>query len=467
MRRVRRDELRTGNGRWAAAVGRWTARLFEPRRNGRRGTVFVAALWVTLALAGLVLVFARSMRVEYSASAHHAAALGASLVERGAEQYVLAVVEAAGGDVRQVVEAPAEAMRVGDGYFWILRVDPESPSQYRFGIVDESSKLNLNRANVEMLTRMPGIPEDLAAAIVDWRDRDSEITPGGAESEYYLTLPVPYYAKDAPYETMEELLLVRGVTRELLYGDRYGSGTGFEFGWTLGPEYADRGIFHLLTVYGTERNVTPEGDARVNVNRPSGSVNRVLREALSDERYAEVQGRVQSQRPFRNMLDFHIRTGLTMEEFRRLEDRVTTSRRRARRGPINVNTAPAEVLYAMPGLTEADVAELLIRRGGTDVDLNSIAWVAEALEADKAVAIGGQITTRSSHYTAELLSVDGSGRSFRRSRIVVDAREEQPIIVYRQDLSDRGWPLSYDLLEAVRTGGAVVATESRWSRTRR
>ncbi len=42
----------------------------------------------------------------------------------------------------------------------------------------------------------------------------------GAESDYYTSLPNPYKAKNAPFDTIEELLLVKGVTSEILYGSK-------------------------------------------------------------------------------------------------------------------------------------------------------------------------------------------------------------------------------------------------------
>ena len=55
-------------------------------------------------------------------------------------------------------------------------------------------------------------------SILDWKDADDLHRLNGAESDYYLSLPNPYRAKDANFDTLEELLLVRGVTPEILYG---------------------------------------------------------------------------------------------------------------------------------------------------------------------------------------------------------------------------------------------------------
>ena len=40
----------------------------------------------------------------------------------------------------------------------------------------------------------------------------------GAEDDYYMSLPEPYHCKNAHFDSVDELLLVKGVTPQLLYG---------------------------------------------------------------------------------------------------------------------------------------------------------------------------------------------------------------------------------------------------------
>ncbi|MCX5666935.1 MAG: type II secretion system protein GspK, partial [Candidatus Omnitrophica bacterium] len=73
--------------------------------------------------------------------------------------------------------------------------------------------------------------QSLAASIIDWRDEDSELSVplGSAEDSYYRNLPHPYEAKDAPFEVLDELLPVNGMSASLLdkikdYVTIYGNG---------------------------------------------------------------------------------------------------------------------------------------------------------------------------------------------------------------------------------------------------
>jgi general secretion pathway protein K len=118
-------------------------------------------------------------------------------------------------------------IRVGRGEFNLAYnyLDYNSGSEStRYGLVDEERKLNLNKAALEEIQQVimlaAGREESkalsLAAAIVDWRDSDNNPSlPGSPEDSYYSSLPNPYEAKDAAFEVFDELLLVKGMSREV------------------------------------------------------------------------------------------------------------------------------------------------------------------------------------------------------------------------------------------------------------
>lgn len=96
----------------------------------------------------------------------------------------------------------------------------------RYGLIDEESKININKASQTVLERLFKIlldsdelrAQELAACIVDWRDSDSELSIplGSAEDSYYTGLRYSYEAKDADFQALEELLLVKGMDEQLL-----------------------------------------------------------------------------------------------------------------------------------------------------------------------------------------------------------------------------------------------------------
>jgi type II secretory pathway component PulK len=192
------------------------------RRPHRRGTVLIVAMIVSFALAATVLVLCRTMRVEAAASANAASAAQASAIAHGAEQYVLGLITEEGEGVRDLGEENFAAVRVGDGLFWIVRPDYDDDQLPLFGLVEESAKLNVGRESTNLynkLIRLPGMNDVAAASILDWVDADTEVERDGAEMDFYLSHPSkcePYYPKDGPMETVEELLMIRGVDRAML-----------------------------------------------------------------------------------------------------------------------------------------------------------------------------------------------------------------------------------------------------------
>src|SRR5688500_2755702 len=99
---------------------------------------------IIFALASLALVLGSSMRVEATAASNRLAAQEALAVERGAEQYVLALLTETPDEVELLEESEFEAQPIGRGYFWILKPDFNDPALPLYGLTDESARLDLN-----------------------------------------------------------------------------------------------------------------------------------------------------------------------------------------------------------------------------------------------------------------------------------------------------------------------------------
>jgi len=433
----------------------------QPGRNRSNGTVLIVAMWIVVVLAGLVLVFGRSMRVEMAASANHVAALQADAAAQGALQFVLAEVDGSNGTCTADPTA-CEAVQVGDGFFWILNFSFDDDRTWCFGIRDEASRININTATDDVLLKLPGMDAELAASIADWRDADSDISPGGAENEYYLLLADPYYCKNAGFEAVEELLLVKGTSAELLFGEDANRNGVLDSNENDASDadppdnrdgHLDRGLFDYLTVCSREPNLSSTGEQRVDVNEPNvRALSDILRSAISNDRYFQVMDRVRGGRPFRSIFDFYFKTGLTSDEFAQVADRLTTSRDRILAGRVNVNTAPRQVLLCLPGLEESDVDALIAHRQAPASELTGIAWVADVLPREKAEALGDTITSLSYQFSADIVAASGNGRAFRRYRAVVDAASSPPRVLCWKDLTHLGWPLDPEILASLRAG---------------
>jgi general secretion pathway protein K len=105
-------------------------------------------------------------------------------------------------------------------------------------VEDEAGKIPLNKLVngneynpdiKEILIRLLGQPEfglddrkanEIADSIKDWIDADNSTTGYGAETSYYASLDPPYEAKNAQLDCIEELLMVKGITKEIFYGTK-------------------------------------------------------------------------------------------------------------------------------------------------------------------------------------------------------------------------------------------------------
>jgi general secretion pathway protein K len=66
-------------------------------------------------------------------------------------------------------------------------------------------------AQFKKLLVLLNLSDDLANALADWIDADSDMrNPGGAEDAYYLSLPNPYRTANRPLTEIGELALVKG-----------------------------------------------------------------------------------------------------------------------------------------------------------------------------------------------------------------------------------------------------------------
>jgi len=103
----------------------------------------------------------------------------------------------------------------------------------------------------------------IADSLTDWLDGDDTPLPFGAENAYYFSLERPYPAKNGALETIDELLQVRGITPEILYGNGEKSG---------------------LSDY-----ITIHGRTRININTAPPPVFQALAPDISDELMSDVE----------------------------------------------------------------------------------------------------------------------------------------------------------------------------------
>ncbi len=306
-------------------------------RRGRRGFILILVLVVVAFATLAAFTFTAAMMLAKEDSLISVDRLRARMCAESGLQAVRLFVaqprqvrQEMGGDwdnemfyARNVIASPSAS---GRGNFTLLAPSLGTFGEYeglRYGLQNESAKLNLNAlAQIDamgssgdlgaaaggggddltsvlasaatesvsgdiaatMLMALPGMTQDVADAILDWLDEDDEPREFGAEfDDYYGTLPSPYRPANGPIASIEQLLLVRGVTPQMLFGfdqDRNGllddqesqmmntmvpnAGTGASDVDSVAPPAL--GWAAYMTLHSMEKNVTGIGEPRININ---------------------------------------------------------------------------------------------------------------------------------------------------------------------------------------------------------
>ncbi|MFH1753587.1 MAG: hypothetical protein ABH875_05335 [Candidatus Omnitrophota bacterium] len=197
------------------------------------GGLLILAIWSVCMLTTFAVILSYGVRQKVS--------LVKRLDDRDKLRYVAdACVKQAIIDIKRLVETGEE----DENRNWIAAMSAEKKSEVGEGtivyaIIDEERKININTANQAILENIfkltGGLGEmdaqNIAASIIDWRDEDSmlSIADGSAEDRYYGFEHYPYGAMDREIEVLDEVVLIKDFTPELLRDTRdyitiYGDG---------------------------------------------------------------------------------------------------------------------------------------------------------------------------------------------------------------------------------------------------
>jgi hypothetical protein len=385
----------------------------------------------------------------------------------------------------------------------------------RYGLENESARINLNalllaelqgeEGSRDQLLALPGMTEEIADAILDWIDEDDEPREYGAEIDYYSGLPVPYAPKNGTFDSVEELLLVRGVTSSLLYGldqNRNGIVDPHEEGGVIEAETADntdgvldRGWAAYFTLYSEELNLTSQGEPRIFLNMEDmqqlyDELSAVFGEASAtfivayrqngpyrgnDEGEVGATGDFDLSQPGRfpfsqvlDLVDQKVRIQFEGEDqptvigttfpdgpiamstyLPQLMEHCTVYPDPTIPGRININEAPRAVLQAIPGM-DVDLVDAIIGARIEDPDEENElrkheTWLMTSalVSLDEMKALIPYVTTGGDVYRAQVVGYFDRRGPTTRLEVVLDATQQLPTVLMWRDISHlgRGHPL--------------------------
>ncbi len=246
--------------------------------KNNKGIAAILAIMMIGIILVLTLEFNRSMRAELHSSINSNEGIMLGYIARSGFNFALAVLS----------EDDAESDSLTDT--WALLKDFSSYSEELFdeglflveatdlkGKIQINSIINAgggyNQKQKDILLRIlmseefeieQEEAEDIIDNIKDWIDQDDETTRFGAESYYYQYLEPPYSCRNAPLKSIGEMLLIRGITRELMFGEK-----------------GDSGLSRYLTVFGGE-------DGRININTADPYIISILSEDIDIQMVDEI-----------------------------------------------------------------------------------------------------------------------------------------------------------------------------------
>ncbi len=328
-------------------------------------------------------------------------------------------------------------------------------------VLDESGKININTASRTLLLGLPDMEEEVADAILDWRDKDEEPKAEGVEGGYYQQMPYPYRIRNAPMLTVRELLLVKGVEETLFYGEDTNLNgildeneqDGHEsLPEDDGDEELDRGWVDFLTCYSYEYNRDAQESKRLNIseadqrqlerrlglspgqakwivdNRNNGydSIGDLINNQSPKAASGSGGGGDQAQR-------------LDLETYKGIVDQITVSDEDVIPGRVNLNTASREVLVALfggEGQGEEMAENVMAYRAGFAYGMSSVGSLLNVsdVSVSEFKKVVDQVSVRSPVYAircvAQASQTAVSGATAHQYA-VVDRSKDPPEYLYR------------------------------------
>lgn len=191
--------------------------------ESQKGLALFVVMWVLAILMVIVLSFSFLTRTETFATRGFKETTGKKfLAGAGIERGIIEIMYRRVNVNNPLLQEGSEVWKA-DG---TLYKEQMGNGSYTVSIVGEAGKIDINKGSGVLLKNLlmnSGMKEDeadgIADSIMDWRDPSGLTRLHGAGNDYYQSLPVPYKVKGSDFDTLEELLLVKGVTPALLYGD--------------------------------------------------------------------------------------------------------------------------------------------------------------------------------------------------------------------------------------------------------
>jgi general secretion pathway protein K len=177
--------------------------------NRDKGFALLFTLWVLLLLTVIGMSFSYSLKIERETAVAHTEHFQAEMAAAFSTKRVILALLSSTKDQQQRYNRIPLSLTL-DGF----KIETITRS--------EAGKINLNLAPIEILTGLFSQfapmekAEQMAAALIDWRDPDSETLSNGAEKDTYIQAGYTYQPANRALKSVSELGQIFGFSPDLI-----------------------------------------------------------------------------------------------------------------------------------------------------------------------------------------------------------------------------------------------------------
>ena len=361
-------------------------------------------------------------------------------------------------------------------YFTVYAPNGPEYKEPRYGVIDEGGKISINSADEKVIQRLLARQkngDELADALLDYRDSDSTPRERGAEQDYYDRLGTPYTIKNGPLTTVDELMCVKGFNAQNVYGedanlngilDPNENDGDQSFPADDGDGKLNLGLRSLMTPITWESRTVPQD--KVDLNRATAKqlADAGLADALAQFILAYRGDGNQFKHPS-ELLEMkytlkndskdvpafkkgqEISSGVGSAELPAVMTKLTVRSSALLTGRINVNAAPEEVLNALTD-TDGLSAKMVQTRASLTADQKTnTAWLFTEglLTADQYKQLAPLLTTRSYQFHVFCMGFAYPSGRYCILEAQIDLARVNPRISYLREITRLGMPFATEI----------------------
>lgn len=322
----------------------------------QRGVVLVIVLAALAGVLAGIAIYAMNQKDAVKTTLNRTEQRRARLAAEAGIQYALA-------SLQSVADAPQDPVTLNDDWASLGTTGADyfvvGSESFRVQIIDNSQFLDVNTITEETLNNLP-LTQEQIDSFLDWREAGSNPRNNGGKDEYYNNLSNPYNTREGKLQTVNELLQIKSWTPETLYAIP----TAVNTGRTTNSNTPTVPLSDILGIDCYSGTYNPEGDGKVNVNQQNLNAQTLSQNAQVPLQVAQAIVDARATQPngqYTRLSQVLAVPGVqgNQQAIRGVLDRMTTSTGTRIEGLVNINTATADSMSLIPGVTQ-DLANQIV-----------------------------------------------------------------------------------------------------------